>query len=450
VYSNLYQGLRKVNLFIQNIDSANIVPVDGLTQYADIRRLKGEAYFLRAMFHFELLKRFGAIPLATRVFDRAEDLNLPKNTFDECKNQIAKDCDSGIAMLPTWTQSWSTANRGRATNQASLALKARLLLYAASPQYNPTNDFAKWQLAANAAKAVIDSNKHSLITPYANIFNYNSAAYNNEVIFATQASNRNDLETNNAPISYDGAKGRTNPTQDLVDAFEMANGKPITDATSGYSPIDPYKSRDPRFTLNIIYNGLLWKAKIVQTYVGGADGLNKDVNATRTGYYMRKFLSESATWNQVANTSVRRPWIVFRYAEILLNYAEALNEAQGPVADVYKYVNQVRARTGVAMPAIPAVPGISKDSMRIRIQNERRVELCFEGHRFYDIRRWNKGDLFLNKVVTGMRITPNANGTLNYQRFDVESRVFAAKNYLFPFSQNDINLQPALVQNPGY
>ncbi len=448
VYSNLYQGLRKVNIFIQNIDSANIVPVDGLTQYADIRRLKGEAYFLRAFFHFELLKRFGAIPLATKVFDRAEDLNLPKNSFDECKNQIAKDCDSGIAMLPTWTQSWSTANRGRATNQASLALKARLFLYAASPQYNSTNDLTKWQLAANIAKAVIDSNKHSLITPYNNIFNYNSAAYNNEVIFATEAVNRNDLETNNAPISYDGAKGRTNPTQDLVDAFEMTNGKPITDATSGYNPTDPYKLRDPRFALNIIYNGLLWKGKIVQTFVGGADGLNKDVNATRTGYYMRKFLSESATWNQVSNTSVRRPWVVFRYAEILLNYAEALNEAQGPVADVYKYVNLVRARVGVAMPALPV--GLTQVQMRTRIQNERRVELCFEGHRFYDIRRWKLGEQFLNKAISGMQITANATGTLTYQTFSVETRSFLLKNYLYPFSQNDINLQPALVQNQGY
>ncbi len=448
VYSNMYEGLRKVNLFIENVDSASIIPVDGLTELADKRRLKGEAYFLRALFHFELLKRFGSIPLATKVFDRAENLNLPKNSFDECKDQIARDCDSGIAMLPSWTQSWSTANRGRATKMASLALKSRLFLYAASPQYNTTNDVAKWQLAANTAKALIDSNRHSLITPYANIFNYNSAPYNNEVIFASRAQNRNDLETNNAPISYDGARGRTNPTQDLVDAFEMNNGKPITDATSGYNPADPYRNRDPRFALNIIYNGLLWKGRAVQTYVGGADGLDKDINATRTGYYMRKFLSEAATWNQVANTSVRRVWVVFRYAEILLNYAEALNEAQGPVTDVYRFVNQVRARTGVAMPALPA--GLTKDQMRVRIQNERRIELCFEGHRFFDLRRWKLAEQFLNKSVFGMRITPNANGTLSYQPFSVETRSFMPKNYLFPFSQNDINLQPALVQNPGY
>lgn len=448
VYATTYVGLRKVNLFLENIDSAKIIPQDGLSQLDDISRIKGEAYFLRALFHFELFKRYGSIPLATKVFDRYDNLNLPKNTFEECQNQIVKDCDSAIAKLPAWTQSWSIANRGRATKMAALALKSRFYLYVASPLYNPSNDIAKWQLAANTAKALIDSNRHSLVTPYANVFNYNNAAYNNEVIFATSAQNRNDLETNNAPISYDGAKGRTNPTQDLVDAFEMANGKAITDATSGYNPNNPYISRDPRLALTVIFNGQTFKGRAVQTYVDGADGLNKNINATKTGYYMRKFLSESATWNQPANSSVRRPWVVFRYAEILLNYAEALNEAQGPVSDVYKYVNLVRARAGVAMPALPV--NLIKDSMRVRIQNERRVELCFEGHRFYDIRRWKLGEKLLNKPISGMMITVNTGGTLNYQKFEVNNRVFLSKNYLYPFSQNDINLQPALVQNIGY
>jgi len=410
--------------------------------------LKGEAFFLRGLFHFELVKRYGGVPLATRVFDRSEDLNLPRNTFQECVDQIVKDCDSAIALLPSWTQSWSTAQRGRATKMAALALKGRMLLYAASPLFNTTNDVANWQLAANAAKALIDSNRHSLYNPYQNIFNFGAAQYNNESIFATQALNRNDIEINNAPISYDGAKGRTNPTQELVDAFEMTNGKPITDPTSGYNPSNPYNGRDPRLALTINHNTRVFKNRQVETFVGGADGLEKNVNATKTGYYLRKFLSEAATWNQASNTNARRPWIVFRYAEILLNYAEALNEVSGPVADVYKYVNMVRQRSGINMPALPA--GLSKDAMRLRIQNERRVELCFEGHRFFDVRRWKLGSQFLNGPVTGMRITKNANGTYNYSRFTVENRVFNEKNYLYPFSQNDINRQPALEQNQGY
>ena len=448
VYSDMYEGLRKVNLFLLNVPNAAIIPQDGLSKEADVARLKGEAFFLRGLFHFELVKRYGRVPLATRVFDRSEDLNLPRNTFQECVDQIVKDCDSAISLLPSWTQSWSTAQRGRATKMAALALKGRMLLYAASPLFNPTNDVAKWQLAANAAKALIDSNRQSLYNPYQNIFNFGAAQYNNESIFATQALNRNDIEINNAPISYDGAKGRTNPTQEMVDAFEMTNGKPITDPTSGYNPSNPYNGRDPRLALTINHNTRVFKNRQVETFVGGADGLDKNVNATKTGYYLRKFLSEAATWNQASNTNARRPWIVFRYAEILLNYAEALNEVSGPVADVYKYVNMVRQRSGIGMPALPT--GLGKDAMRLRIQNERRVELCFEGHRFFDLRRWKLGSQYLNSPVTGMRITKNANGTYNYSRFMVENRVFNEKNYLYPFSQNDINRQPALEQNPGY
>jgi hypothetical protein len=455
VYADMYTGLRKVNLFLANVENANIVPAAELTTSdagsmtfeAQVARLKGEAFFLRALFHFELLKRYGAIPLATRVFDREEDLNLPRNTYNECVQQIAVDCDSAIDRLPEWVQSWNTTNRGRATQASAMALKSRLLLYAASPLNSP-DDPAKWQLAANAAKALIDRNKHSLITPYNNIFLFGTAPYNNEVIFATRAQNRNDIELNNAPVSYDGALGRTNPTQELIDAFEMTNGKPISDPTSGYNENNPYANRDPRMALTINYNTRTFKSKAVETFVDGKDGLNSNINATKTGYYMRKFMNEAVTWNVQSVTNSRRPWVVFRYAEILLNYAEALNEAQGPVADVYKYVNMVRQRTGVALPALPA--GLTKDEMRLRIQNERRVELCFEGHRFYDVRRWKIAETVLNKPVTGMRIIKNANGTYNYQRFEVERRVFSSGNYWFPFSQSTVNRQPAIGQNSGY
>jgi len=232
VYSSMYEGLRKVNLFLDNVSTAVIIPVAELTVMtnadtglvAQINRLKGEAFFLRAIFHFELVERYGAVTLATKVFNREENLNLPRNTYQECVDQVIKDCDSAIALLPTWTQTWNATNRGRATKTAAMALKSRMLLYAASPFYNTSNDVTKWQLAGNAAKALIDSNKHALITPYINIFNYGAAQYNNEVIFATQAINTNQIEINHAPISYDGAKGRTNPIQEFVDAFEMTNG----------------------------------------------------------------------------------------------------------------------------------------------------------------------------------------------------------------------------------
>jgi hypothetical protein len=450
-FADMYSGIRKCNLLLKNLPTAEIIPQDQLTQAVDRERLRGEAFFLRALFHFELFKRYGAIPIVTKVFDRLENLNLPRNTYEECVNQIALDCDSAIARLPEWTRSWSEEKRGRATQTAALALKSRLYLYDASPLNNPANDVLRWQRAADAAKALIDRNRHEILNSYVNVFNFSTAGYNNEVIFATRANNINSIEVNNAPISYDGANGRTNPTQEMVDAFGMANGRAITDPASGYNPANPYANRDPRLALTINHNGRLFKNIAVETFVGGKDGLDRNVNATKTGYYMRKFLSESATWNQQANTNVRRPWVLFRYAETLLNYAEALNEAQGPVANVYTYLNQVRRRPGVNLPALVlGSPVLTKDQMRDIIHNERRVELCFEGHRFYDVRRWKKGEDFFNKPVTGMRITRQANGTFNYERFVVENRVFTNRNYFYPFSQSDINRQPALIQNPNW
>ncbi|MBS1566380.1 MAG: RagB/SusD family nutrient uptake outer membrane protein, partial [Bacteroidetes bacterium] len=362
-------------------------------------------------YHFELMKRYGAIILATHSYETTADLDVPRNTVDQVVARITADCDEAVKVLPSSQSDWGAADKGRATAGAALALKSRVLLYAASPFYNPSGDPAKWASAAAAAKQLIDLNKNSLLTlaQLANLWDFSVSAsnYSPEVIFATSVSATNSIESNNAPISYEG-KGRTNPTQELVDAFEMkVSGMPITAAGSGYSATDPYSTtgataRDPRLALFIIYNGQNFKSKAVETFTGGKDNVPTNSNNTKTGYYLRKFLSENAAW-ATGTTAVNRnrPWIFFRYAEILLNYAEALNEASGPVTDVYTYVNQVRARAG--MPGLPA--GLSQAQMRDRIQNERRVELCFEGHRFFDVRRWKKGADFFNKPVTGMQIT---------------------------------------------
>ncbi|MFD2585110.1 RagB/SusD family nutrient uptake outer membrane protein [Pedobacter vanadiisoli] len=462
VYTAMYTGIRKTNMFLVNAPKSAIIPSDGLTFAQDIARLRGEAFFLRAFFHFELVKRYGSAVLVTRVLNADENLDLPRNTFDECVAQISSDCDSAIARLPLGPTDWAVASRGRATQTAAMALKARLLLYAASPQYNPNGDAAKWQAAADAAKRVMDTGKHAIYSSYPNIWlwNVSGAAYNTEVIFATQTLNTNSIETNNAPISYDGANGRTNPTQELVDAFEMkTTGRPISDAASGYNASNPYANRDPRLNFAIMYNGSTFKSKPVETFVGGKDGLGLNVNATKTGYYLRKFLSESAVWNNSSNTNVRRPWIFFRYAEVLLNYAEALNEAQGTAAlpQILSSLNALRNRSGVAMPALqttnPAGNGYvapTKEELRKRIRNERRVELCFEEHRFYDVRRWKEGETSFNKNVTGMRISLVSPGVYSYQPFVVENRVFTAKNYLYPISQNELNRAPSLKQNAGY
>lgn len=441
-YSNMYSYIRRANLFLENSRSSAITPV------ADIPKLRGEAFFLRAFYHFELMKRYGQIILATRSYDPSQNLNVAKNTLEEVVSKIAEDCDSAAAVLPISLSDLSAADKGRATKTAALALKSRLLLYAASPLSNPSGGLAKWQVAADAAKAVIDINKHGLLNlaQLPNLWNYTSLPYNTEVIFASQTSNTNTIELNNAPISYDGARGRTNPTQDLVDAFNMkTSGKPINDPTSGYVDQNPYADRDPRMDLFVMRNGANFKSKPVETFVGGKDNNPGNINSTKTGYYVRKFLSESAFWGVGSAVNVRRPWVLFRYSEILLNYAEALNEAQGPVQDVYTYINMVRARA--TMPGIPA--GLSKEQMRDRIQNERRVELCFEEHRFFDVRRWKLGGVYFNKPVRGMRIIKTG-ATLSYATFEAENRVFTDKMYLYPFAQSELNRATELKQNAGW
>ncbi len=458
-YTNMYTFIRMTNVFLEKAPGSVIFPA------TDIPKLRGEAFFLRAMYHFELFKRYGRIVLATRVFSPTENLNIPRNSVDEVVKQISDDCDSAVMLIPAlWTGTGTgapysdghdPANRGRATQAAAMALKSRLLLYYASPLHNTSNDASRWTRAAAAAKALIDLNKHSLLSnaDLPNLWNYSVTAtqYNREVIFATTAVLTNTIESNNAPVGFNNALGRNNPTQDLVDAFEMSNGKPISDPTSGYLSTNPYANRDQRLARFIITNGSTFKTglltRTVETFDGGLDNPSNNPNATKTGYYMRKFLSDAATYNLVSGTpaTVRRPWVIFRYAETLLNYAEALNEASGPGAEVYAAINAIRTRS--AMPVLPI--GLSQDAMRDRIRNERRVELCFEDHRFFDVRRWKLGETLFNGPVRGMRIIKN--GTLfTYTPFVVENRVFTSKNNFYPVPQSELSKAPALEQNPGY
>ena len=458
VYSNMYVFIRMTNEFLERSPTSVIFPA------TDIPALRGEAFFLRAMYHFELFKRYGKIVLATRTFSKDENLDLPRNNIDEVVKQISDDCDSAFNRIPAvYTGAGTTApfddgydgtNRGRATKAAALALKSRLLLYYASPFYNTANDASRWQRAADVAKALINLNKHSLLNSadYTNLWNYSNTAtqYNKEVIFATTAILRNDIESNNAPIGFTGALGRTNPTQDLVDAFEMSNGKLISDPTSGYSSSNPYVNRDSRLARFIIVNGSVFQTgtltRAVETFDGGLDNLPTNPNSTKTGYYMRKFLTTTATYNITGAATARRVWVFFRYAETLLNYAEALNEAVGPNSEVYNAINLIRTRS--SMPVLP--PGLSQTQMRDRIRNERRVELCFEEHRFFDVRRWNIGEATFNAPVRGMKIIKTGTTTFTYTPFVVENRIFTSKNYLYPISQIELSRAPKLTQNPGY
>lgn len=458
LWAKYYASLRKLAIFLDNVDEAKFVDPNTLNRSPEINgiyqeRFKAESYFLRAFFYFELVKRFGGVPIVPeKRLEINDELNLPRNSFDECVEYIVKNCDLAAASLPVKDD--ETLWIGHATKASALALKSRVLLYAASPLNNPSNDISKWVNAAKAAKEVLDLQGYGLVTgdviKTSGMFEIWNNFYNQEVLFGMPYFNNNDLEFKNFPVGFQRGQGLTNPTQNLVDAFETIDGQPITQSTQ-YNAQAPYEKRDPRLSYFIGYNGSVYNKRPIETYIGGLDGLNKDQNSTKTGYYLRKFLNMNA--NLAKNTQfTRHQWIHFRYAEILLNYAEAMNEAYGPSGTgdglsktSIDAVNQVRSR--VEMPNLSS--DLSKDQLRERIQNERRVELCFEGHRFWDVCRWKKGEMF-NLPVKGMRITADGSN-LTYEIFDVEQRVFdVSKMYLMPIPQGEILKSDALVQNPNW
>ncbi len=469
VWANFYRGIRKTNQFLAATDSVNLDqykldPAPSAqtlyqTRLADIKRWKYEARFLKAYFYFELVKRYGGVPIITQVFSVNDDFQgVTRNTLAECIQYITAECDSAAKNLPV---SYAATDLGRATKGAALSLKSRTLLYAASDLFNtPTwatgygkpelisltgDRQARWKAAADASKAVIDlaGTGYALHNNYRNLFITNSYTLP-EIIFSRRNGASNDFEKANYPIGYDLGNSGTTPSQNLVDAYELTNGTKF-DWNNPAHAAAPFANRDPRLGLNIILNNTSYKGRNVESWAGGRDGRGI-VNATKTGYYLKKYVNENL--NLLLNNTSVYSWNLFRLAEIYLNYAEALNEASPGHADIKTYVDRVRARTGVAMPALPA--GLSQTEMRERIRNERRVELAFEDHRAWDVRRWMQGPQYLGVPLMGVDITRSADGTFTYKPITVENRVFEPKMYLYPIPQGELNASKGLVQNPGW
>jgi len=444
MWNQHYAIIRKCNVLLENIDR---VPGDVTTK----NRMKGEAQFLRAFAYEELIKCFGGVPLMLKAGTPDEAI-IPKNTFDQCVDQIIKDCDASAPALPV---TYPASDLGRATKVAALALKARVLLYFASPLNNPSNDVTRWQNAANAAKAVMafgpapGTNEYALYPDYYRTFI--DEAGNKEVIFSRKFQNPNVQPSDGArvklymsvPFVNDGAWGGIAPTQNLVDAYEMKNGKPINDPSSGYNAQNPYLNRDSRLDKSLLHNGSVYKmGLVIETFRGGNTNNTNRLDSSKTGYGLLKMV-DTSKWGAAGGAD--NDWIFLRYAEVLLNYAEAQNEAAGPDASVFSALNQVRARSGQ-----PALSGLSQAELRDRIRNERRVELSFEEHRFFDVRRWKQGSVFFNEPARKVSITKNADGTLNYTYPVWEPRVFKDHQNLMPIPQSEIDRNGLLTQNPGY
>jgi hypothetical protein len=339
---------------------------------------------------------------------------------------------------------WETSDyqdqAGRFTQGMALALKARVLLQAASPLHNAGSDAAKWEKAAAAAYAVIRLNRYSLDGNYGAYFTGNAALGSPETIFAIRQPASNDLEKSNYPIATPGGGSGITPTQNLVSAYEYIGPA---------DPTDPYAHRDPRLQATVVVNGSTWNGRTIDESPGGSDDMAA-ANTSRTGYYLKKFLT--ANLNLVQGGTAAHTWVAFRYAEVLLNYAEAMNEAYGP-DDAHGYglsarqaLQQVRQR---ASPLLSPVTATSKDAFREAVHHERRVELAFEGFRYWDLLRWKQAETVLNKPVLGVSVTKS--GSYFYQEVPVADRVFPAAMYYFPFAQSEIvNTHGVVEQNEGY
>ncbi len=456
---NNYEGIRKVNTFLSKADVVPF-PTDAVKN-----KMLGEAYFLRAFFFNEVVKRFGGMPIMDEnsLLYPGDNLNRARDEYKTCVDFIIADLDRAISMLPI---TLSETEYGRASKGAAMALKSRVLLYASSPLWKSKMDKSYWAEAAQTAldvinltdggeKAYVLYNNGKGADDYEQLFFNRREHGNKEVIFAKQSEPvgfTTDEISVWAPKGGNlGGVGSVCPTQNFVDLFEMSNGKSIKDASSGYNPDAPFQNRDPRFYKTVLHHGAKWQGETMDlTYheIKDKSGEHrKDKGYTRTGYYVRKYLPEQVKY-QTTNRAYHN-WIYIRLAEMYLNYAEAINEAadsQDNRLKAIEAVNQVRARSG--MPGLPTT--LSQSQLRERIWNERAVELSFEEHGWWDARRWQKAVEWFGGAMYEMEITKNDKGVLSYEIKPFFNRIYQSYMNLYPIPLSEMRKNPLYVQNPGW
>lgn len=450
IWGGAYTSIRRMNEFFVNIEDSQISD--------DIRTtLKGEVYFLRAFMYFDLIKRYGGIPIIENAHSINDDLEVERATLENSFEFILSDIDQAISSLP------SKSAASKASKEAALALKGRVLLYWASPLYNANNSIERWKQAAETNKELIDLNKFNLYEDLSQLW-LNSS--NSEAIFQVEyglPEKNHSWDALVKPLELaNNDAGQCSPLQNLVDAFPMNNGKLINESNSGFDPKNPYVGRDKRFYSFIAYNGAKMKGTTsgpplkeitLQIYRGGRDfdaDPSLTIYNTITGYYTIKAVNPENTIYRGGYGSTQ-PWIELRYAEVLLNYAEAQNEVlSSPDQSVYDAVNLIRKRAGITTELVLGT--LDKTKMRELIKNERYVELCFEGKRYWDLRRWKEADKVLNnKKGLGVIITKTGNSfSYEYLPVDPQNMVFSQKMYFMPIPQSELTKNRKLTQNPGW
>ncbi|MBS1566482.1 MAG: RagB/SusD family nutrient uptake outer membrane protein, partial [Bacteroidetes bacterium] len=462
MWNTPYTDIRRVNVFLSQVEKA---PISAALK----QQSKAEARFLRAWYYATLLKNFGGIPIiGDTVYTASDPIKPARSSYEDCVNYILSECDAAAAVLPV---AYSATDYGRITKGACLGLKSRILLYAASPLFNggsvasdpnvikltayPTADPSRWQKAAQAALDVINTSLYSLYEDNTTAPGYGFSRVfltrvNSEYILPGMLAPNKTMETFATPTSRGANPTQTAPSQNLAEAFGMNNGKAITDPTSGFDPQNPFVNRDPRFNWTFVYNGTNWYSTTTGTkipvniyFTKASDGtLTPATDATLVwlaGYYWRKMMDDGTASNGGPNTDRCLPLI--RYAEILLNYAEASNET-GNTSVAYDQLKLIRKRAGIN-PGTDGLyglkAGMTKDEMRAVLQNEREVELAYEDHRYWDVRRWKIAQATQNVDMKAMQVV-KVGSTYQYNIIPVNVNAhhqFKDAYYLFPIMQSE-------------
>ena len=454
-FAYYYNAIHDANYYLTTLSGLTFDTWENGDDYQDWMQnydnYQYQVRFLRAYFYFELVRRYQNVPLITKPLSQTETNQIEPSSAQEVLKFIINECTEIAPKLPIKSTSIAQAENGRATRAMAMALKSRAALYAASPLYNTNGDNAKWTEAAKASHDIIASaGELGLgLDTYANLFkskNYNSK----EVILCRPTGTSKTFEQANYPMGVTGGNTTTCPTENLASAFEMKDGRAF-DWNDPTMKANPYKDRDPRFYLTIVHNGMLWPAKkAVDISEGGANGLPL-TNATTTGYYLRKYVDNSISFEAGSTTAAtHHNWILFRYAEVLLNYAEAMIHVNGNcdykdatyTMSAREALNAVRKRAG-----IPEVAACSQDEFLTRVKHERRVEMAFEGQRFWDLRRWKNLDE--TKNIYAVRITHH-DGVLSYEKTLLSERSVSNKLYFYPIANVELFKNKKLVQNSGW
>ncbi|MCH5309391.1 MAG: RagB/SusD family nutrient uptake outer membrane protein [Prevotella sp.] len=491
-----YHAIQYCNIMIENGDKVEWDYSSTSLNEMHKDNFLGNAYALRGLHFFYLLRahcgkvngELMGVPIHLASEDGSSDFNLPRNTFRECIDQIMADFDEALKYLPEqygdvdaanvpakykqmggddseYNRAFGNMQRGKIDGRIIAAFKAQVALFAASPAYASASGITYEQAAQYAVASLRNCGGVAGMSQdgwkwfaTAEVDNLGATDPNPaEIVWRGNVDESNSLETNNYPPSLYG-NGRVNPTQNLVDAFPMANGYPITVGASGYDAANPYENRDPRLKQYILVNGETQGAAgaVINTAADAntLDGINRENGrSTKTGYYLRKLMRSNLNLDPSSSTTGKHLPARIRYTEIFLDYAEAANEAQGPTATVgganysaYDVIKALHDRAGVGNEYLESIKN-DKDKMRELIRNERRLELCFENHRFWDLRRWQAN---LNETAKGVNITTNANGTLNYSNTDVETRDY--KDYMIygPIPYTEVLKWSNLLQNDGW